>query len=130
MAEHISEKIQSADWKSEKHVPMIDTPDKVKKGELIKVKLTVGKGIAHPNTTEHFIAWINVYYLPEGENIIHVGLFTFNAHGASTKGANTSTVYTNPEATINLKTEKSGTIIAFSFCNIHGLWKNELDLKI
>ncbi|NVM02143.1 MAG: superoxide reductase [Candidatus Helarchaeota archaeon] len=121
--------VKTADWKSEKHAPSIEIIGEAKKEGTV-IKVSVGKEIAHPNTTEHFIAWINVYFLPEGENIIHVGQFTFNAHGASTKGANASTVYTAPEATINLKTEKLGTIIAFSFCNIHGLWKNELDLKI
>ena len=121
---------QTADWKTEKHAPVIEIVGPVKKEGTI-IKVSVVKEIAHPNTTEHFISWINVYFLPEGEKfLIHVGKATFNAHGASAKGANTSTVYTAPETTINLKTEKSGTILAFSFCNIHGLWRNELALKI
>ena len=28
------------------------------------------------------------------------------------------------------KTEKSGTIFATSYCNIHGLWKNQKELKV
>ncbi len=121
---------QTADWKTEKHAPAIEIVGPVKKEGTI-IKISVGKEIAHPNTTEHFISWINVYFLPEGEKFpIHVGKTTFDAHGASTKGANTSTVCTAPETTVNLKTEKSGTILAFSFCNIHGLWRNELALKI
>ena len=123
--------VQSADWKQEKHVPVIEIIGEVKKGEPIKVNVCVGKEISHPNTTEHHIRWINIYFLPEGEKFsYHIGKSNFNSHGASTNGANTSTIYTNPEATLSFKTEKSGTIIAFSFCNIHGLWKNELELKL
>jgi len=122
---------QSADWKKEKHVPVIEVPAKVKKVENIKVTVSVGKEIAHPNTTEHHIAWIEVYLHPEGEKFPYqVGKFEFLAHGASINGPNTSTVYTHPEATFTFKTEKSGTIIAFSYCNIHGLWSNSQEIKI
>jgi len=62
MAE-IKDLIQSADWKKEKHVPVIDSPDSAKKGEAVKVTLTVGKEIPHPNTTAHHIRWIAVYFL-------------------------------------------------------------------
>lgn len=55
MASSIGEKIQTADWKGEKHVPVIECRDEVKAGEFVNVKLTIGKGIAHPNTTEHHI---------------------------------------------------------------------------
>ncbi|MFX1298297.1 MAG: class II SORL domain-containing protein [Promethearchaeota archaeon] len=123
--------VQSADWKKEKHVPVIEIVGDAKKGGPIKVKVSIGKEIAHPNTTEHHISWINLYFLPEGEKFpYHIGKFDFNSHGASTQGANTSTVYTDPEITSSIKTEKSGTLIAFSYCNIHGLWKNELELKL
>lgn len=47
---------KEADWKKEKHVPVIESPDKVKKGEFFEVKVSLGKEIAHPNTTEHHIA--------------------------------------------------------------------------
>jgi len=122
---------QSADWKTEKHVPVIEAPDKAKKGELIKVSVSVGKQIAHPNTTEHHIRWIVLYFLPEGEKFPYqLGRFEFDAHGESAQGPNTSTVYASPEATVSIKTDKSGTIFASSYCNIHGLWKSSLELKL
>jgi superoxide reductase len=37
---------QSADWKQEKHVPVIEAPKKAKKGEFFEVKVTIGKEIA------------------------------------------------------------------------------------
>jgi desulfoferrodoxin (superoxide reductase-like protein) len=47
----IGEQFQSADWKAEKHVPVIDCPDVVKADETFDVKVAVGKEVAHPNTT-------------------------------------------------------------------------------
>jgi superoxide reductase len=122
---------QTADWKTEKHVPVIEIVGTPKKGETVKVSVCVGKQIPHPNKSEHFIAWIELYFLAEGEkNAYQLGRFEFDAHGVSAKGPETSTVYMNPEANISFKTEKNGILMAFSFCNIHGLWRNELPLKI
>lgn len=124
--------IQSADWKKEKHIPVIDAPAVAKKGEFIRITVTVGKEIAHPNTTAHHINWIAVFFLPDGEKFPYeIGRSTFSAHGASAQGPDTSTVYTYPEAACAFKTDKPGTILASSYCNIHGLWENaqRVDLK-
>ncbi|MBN1526466.1 MAG: class II SORL domain-containing protein [Candidatus Omnitrophica bacterium] len=116
---------QSADWKKEKHVPAIDAPDSAKKGEFFKVTVTVGKEIAHPNTTEHHIRWIEVYFLADGEKFPYqIGKFEFTAHGESVPGPNMSTIYTHPEVVCALKTDKAGTLFASSYCNIHGLWQS------
>ncbi len=125
------ELLQSADWKTEKHVPVIEAPDAVKKGEFFKLTVSVGREIPHPNTTEHHIRWIEVYFLAAGEKFPYqIGKFEFNAHGESTQGLNTSTIFTHPELTCSFKTDKSGTIFATSYCNIHGLWKNAKELKV
>jgi len=130
MAE-IKDLFQSADWKKEKHVPVIEAPDKINKGETVKIQVSVGKEIAHPNTTEHHIRWIEVYFLADGEKFPYqLGKFEFTAHGESAQGPNTSTIFTNPEAVCSLKTEKSGTILASSYCNIHGLWQNSKKIDI
>lgn len=127
----IKEIFQTADWKSEKHVPVIEAADKIKKGELARITVSVGHEIPHPNTTEHHIAWIEVYFLAKGEKFpLEVGRVEFSCHGASTQGPNTSGAYTVPQAVLSLKTEKSGTILAVSFCNIHGLWENSQELNI
>jgi superoxide reductase len=47
----IGELVQEADWKAEKHVPVIECADAVKADELFEVKVTIGKEITHPNTT-------------------------------------------------------------------------------
>ncbi|MBI4845493.1 MAG: class II SORL domain-containing protein [Candidatus Omnitrophica bacterium] len=123
--------IQSADWKKEKHVPVIEADDTAKKGACVSVNISVGKEIAHPNTTEHHIAWISVYFLADGEKFpFEIGKFEFNAHGASAQGPNTSTIYSCPQARCCFKTEKSGTIISLASCNIHGLWESSKKLTI
>lgn len=124
--------LQTADWKKEKHVPVIDAPDSAKKGEFFKVTLTVGKEIPHPNMTAHHIAWIALYFLPDGEKFPYqVGKFDFASHGASTQGADTSTVYTHPEVLCTFKSDKPGMLVAASYCNIHGLWQGtrKIDIK-
>ncbi len=127
----LKELLQSADWKAEKHVPVIEAIDKIKKGDSVKITLTVGKEIPHPNTTEHHIGWIAVYFLPKGEKFPYqVAKAEFASHGASIQGPNTSTVYTQSSAVLDLKTEKSGTIIAVSYCNIHGLWESSKELTV
>jgi superoxide reductase len=121
----IADRIQTADWKAEKHVPVIECPDTVKAGEMFEVKVGIGKEIAHPNTTEHHIRWIRLYFHPEGDKFTYdVGYFEFNAHGESVAGANQGPVYTNHSATASLKIDKPGTLHAVSFCNIHGLWES------
>jgi superoxide reductase len=123
--------LQAADWKQEKHVPVVEIPDKIKKGDFFRVSVAVGKEIPHPNTTEHHIRWIEVYFLAEGEKFPYqIGRFEFTAHGESVQGPNTSMVFTGPEAACSFKTEKNGSLFAVSYCNIHGLWKNTKELKV
>jgi len=122
----IADKIKTADWKGEKHVPAIDCKDKADSDEMISVLITVGKEIPHPNTVEHHIRWIRVYFVPEGSNVaVDVGNYEFNAHG---EGANP--VYTHSEATFSFKASKSGTMNAVSYCNIHGLWESSKRIEI
>jgi superoxide reductase len=129
--ENFKDLFQSADWKAEKHVPVIDVPASVKKGEFFKVSVTVGKEIAHPNKTEHHIRWISVYFHPRGEKFPHqIARTEFMAHGESAQGPDTSTIYTQHEAVLTFKTEKPGTLLASSYCNIHGLWQNSLDIEV
>jgi superoxide reductase len=117
---------QTADWRSEKHAPVIEAPDRVETGQPFSVTVSVGKEIPHPNTTEHHIAWIEVYFLPEGSKFPQqLGRFEFAAHGEGAQGPNTGAAHTEPIASFTMKTESSGTIYAVSFCNIHGLWESE-----
>ncbi|MDD5561541.1 MAG: class II SORL domain-containing protein [Candidatus Omnitrophica bacterium] len=123
--------LQSADWKTEKHVPAIDCPDKISKGQISQIDVSVGKQIAHPNTTEHHIRSIEIYFLASGEKFPYIlARFEFNAHGESVQGPNTSTIFSEPRVSTYFKTDKAGTLIALSYCNIHGLWKSEKEISV
>ena len=127
----LSEMIQSADWKSEKHVPAIECPDRVAANEFFAVKVSLGKAVAHPNTTEHHIRWIQLYFQPEGVKApFHVGSFEFAAHGESVEGPNKGSVFTHHEAATSMKTGKSGTLYALAYCNIHGLWQSSKEISV
>jgi superoxide reductase len=127
----IGELYQTADWKSEKHVPVIDCPELVDKDAMFDVKVTLGKEVAHPNTTEHHIRWIQLYFKPEGGKFAYqVGNFEFSAHGESTEGADKGPVYTHHSAATGMKVRQPGMLIATAFCNIHGLWENSKQIKI
>lgn len=127
----LGEHIRSDNWKTEKHVPVIECPDQVKAGEVFRASVTVGKDVAHPNTTEHHIRWISLYYYPEGAKFNYeVSHFEFNAHGESVDGPNMGPVYTHHEAVASLKLTKSGTLHAMSYCNIHGLWEFSKEIKV
>ena len=127
----IGELYQSADWKSEKHVPVIDCPDEVKADEMFDVRVTLGKEVAHPNTTEHHIRWIQLFFKPEGDKFTYqVGNFEFTAHGESVDGADKGPVYTNHSVVTTMKTTKPGVLHATSLCNIHGLWEYAKAIKV
>ncbi len=123
----LSDSIKNADFKAEKHVPVIEVIRK--DGDYTIVGVKVGKEIPHPNTTEHFIAWIDLYYKGEGDKFIqHLGRADFSAHGASAEGANQGDLYTEPSASFRFKALKPGKLTAVSYCNIHGLWEYETDI--
>lgn len=123
--EKLSTMLQEADWTKEKHVPVIEAPDSVIKDQMFEISVTIGKEIAHPNTTEHHIQWVDIFFHPEGEKFpYHLGHYAFLAHGASVNGPNSSTIYTHHAIRTMFKTSKPGTILATSSCNIHGLWQS------
>ncbi len=127
----IGEQFQTADWKTEKHVPVIECPDSVAADEMFDVKVSLGKEVAHPNTTEHHIRWIQLYFKPEGDKFAYqVGNFEFCAHGESAAGANEGPVYTNHSAVARMKVKKPGTLLATALCNIHGLWEYSKSVSV
>jgi superoxide reductase len=103
--------------KVESHTPKIEAPDKVKPGELFTIKVTVGP---HPNTAEHSIRWVEIYFYEEGRAFNPVMLArTFFAPG-----------YVEPEVTVKAKLNKSGVIYAIAYCNLHGLWEGRKEVKV
>ena len=127
----LGDQFQSADWKQEKHSPVLECPDSVKAGEKFQVTASVGKEIAHPNTTEHHIRWIQVFFKPDDEKFSYqLANCEFSAHGDSAKGANEGPAFTEPVVITTLTLKTSGTLYGLSFCNIHGLWESSKAVKV
>ncbi|MGB5823965.1 MAG: class II SORL domain-containing protein [Proteocatella sp.] len=114
---------KSGDWKSEKHVPVISLPEKINSNESFSVTVSIGDAIAHPNTLEHHISWMKLFYVQEGSSIlVEVADMKFGSHGELDN-------FTDPFFTTKIKVSKPGKLVAMSYCNIHGLWENEIDIK-
>lgn len=122
----LGDRIQSADWKAEKHVPVIECADEVESGQPFQVTVSVGQEIPHPHTMEHHIRWIDVYFQPQGDKFVYqVGHFDFTAHGESR-----AAIYAHPVASCSVQVDAPGTLIALSLCNIHGLWESSKEIGI
>ncbi len=120
----IGQFLQTGDWKGEKHVPVIHAPNTVKAGEAFELKISIGDEIKHPNTIEHHISWFKVFFHPEGAKFpVELGTFKFTSHGEAD-------TYNDPLALTQVKLNKSGTIYALSYCNIHGLWENSQEITV
>ncbi|MDA8140854.1 MAG: class II SORL domain-containing protein [Desulfobacteraceae bacterium] len=127
----IGELYQTADWKLEKHVPVIECPDSVGAEEVFDVKVSLGKEVAHPNTTEHHIRWIRLFFKPDNDKFAYeVGSYEFAAHGEAVAGANQGPVYAHHSAVAGVKIKTSGTLLATALCNIHGLWEAAKPIKV
>ena len=70
----------------EKHVPIIDASSGVKAGEEFMVTVQVGKIVAHPDTVEHHIKWIQLYALEDNTKYsVQLGSFEFFPHTQNLK---------------------------------------------
>ena len=119
----LSAYVKTADWKSEKHVPVMTAPEAVKAGEAFEVEVAVGKEIAHPNTLEHHIVWAALHFVPNGSPIsVEIGRMEFSAHGPETATA--------PTAKFRLSVANPGTLFATAYCNIHGLWSSSANVAV
>ena len=89
-----------------KHTPVITAPDKVKAEECFEVTVEVGKLLAHPNETGHFIE--------------HIVLFAGEAYMAR---LDLAAVRTCPVLKVCVNLEKDlGPLRAVARCNLHGMW--------
>jgi len=102
----------------EKHVPVIDAPSEVKSDEPFQVTVTVGKEVPHPNTVEHHIKWIQVFAAIDGRNPVHIATFDLGP------------TFAEPKVTFTMRLQKSATLYAVEYCNIHGLWDYSVDIKV
>jgi len=58
-----------------------------------------------------------------------VGEISFNVHGDGAT-ANEGPVHAISEGSLAVSLNKSGKLIAVSYCNIHGLWESEKEITV
>jgi superoxide reductase len=98
-----------------KHVPGIESPDKVSQGNWFNVKVNVGFMMEHPSTSGHWITMIKL--LVDGKEIVKTN---FNVGGVS-----------EPAATFRIRLDKTSSIEAIENCNLHGTWvSNPVEIKV
>ena len=130
MSDILLSTVKTADWKAEKHVPVIDVPAIAKAGEVIDIEVDVGKEIPHPNTAQHHIAWMALHFVPAGSNMsIELGCVDLSAHGASMTDV-PGPAFTEPSVHFRVRLAASGTLHAVAYCNLHGLWESSEPISV
>lgn len=95
----------------EKHVPDIRV-----EGNMVHIKC--GKEVMHPSTEKHYIGSITLYAVTEANVALQIGMAQiFPGLG-------------EPVACFKIvNIEQYKSLIAVSYCNLHGLWENTHMLK-
>ncbi len=101
---------------NEKHLPVIEIGKDHGKNEIDVVRVFVGKEVPHPNTIEHHIAWIELYGVKQDEQVIDLGRVEF------------APAFTNPNVRFQVPVTEFKAFCALSYCNVHGLWQNCMEL--
>ena len=101
----------------EKHVPFIEimTGHGSEANDLVHV--VVGKETPHPNTIEHHIAWVELFGVKKDGQVISIGRTDF------------APSFTNPNISFHAPVDQFKTFYALSYCNLHGVWQNSLEVK-
>ncbi len=71
----------------------------------LRVHVTIGHGVPHPNQPDHFIEWVDLLV-----NDVPVERFTFGA------------VVAEPDVIAVLNVDPGAKITALESCNLHGVW--------
>lgn len=103
--------------KVETHTPKIEAPDKVTAGEPFKVTIKVGP---HPNTVQHSIRYIEVFFKEDGRVFNPITLAKIEM----------APEYAEPDVTLTLTLKKSGVLYAVEYCNLHGLWESRKQITV
>ena len=101
----------------EKHVPFIEVMAAHGSEANDLVHVMVGKETPHPNTIEHHIAWVELFGVKKDGQVINLGRSDF------------APSFTNPNISFHAQVDQFKAFYALSYCNIHGVWQNSLEVK-
>ncbi len=97
----------------DRHSAFVYCDDNAKKGEKFKVKVKVGDEYKHPDDTDHYIAWIQLW---NGEKMLAQTNFIEGAMGNQPE---------NVEVDFYIVPTKNMKLTATAFCTKHGLWESD-----
>ena len=91
-----------------KHTPFITLEAQM---DRLVVNIEVGHEVPHPNGTDHYITFIELY-----------------ANGAPIARVDLSPVVTHPKVSIPVSLPPDTVVRAVEHCNLHGLWAYEVTI--
>jgi len=97
----------------DRHSPHVFCENTVKAGEKFKVKVVVGDQYQHPNDSDHYIGFIQLW---DRETFLTEIKYGFGTMGSSPNQVEVD-FYIVPKVSMNLT--------ALSYCTKHGLWQSE-----
>jgi superoxide reductase len=100
----------------EKHIPAIELMKGRGSGGKDLVEIQVGRELPHPNTPEHYIVWIQAFGVKKDGQILDLGREVFKP------------VVSKPIYAFELNTSDFKHLFSFSYCNVHGVWEQHLEL--
>ncbi len=98
----------------DRHMPHVICKDRVKKGEVFRVKVRMGEHYTHPDDYDHFISTIQLW---NRETLLAETRYSSGAYGNKPANAEVDFYINAPEVSMNLS--------AMAVCTKHGLWQSE-----
>lgn len=102
-------KSKSPSLLEQKHVPVVELPEKIESGSWFDVNVKVGFMQEHPSTPGHWITKIKL--LVDGKEVAKT---KFKKGGISAS-----------RAAFRIRLDKDSTLEAVENCNLHGTWISE-----
>lgn len=97
----------------DRHSAFVHCENNAKKGEKFKVKVKVGDEYKHPDDTDHYIAYVQLW---NGEKMLAQANFIEGALGNQAE---------NLEVDFYIVPTKKMKLTATAFCTKHGLWESD-----
>jgi superoxide reductase len=100
----------------EKHIPAIELMKGRGSAGKDLVEIQVGRELPHPNTPEHYIVWIQAFGVKKDGQILDLGREVFKP------------VVSKPIYAFDINASDFKHLFSFSYCNVHGVWEQHLEL--
>jgi superoxide reductase len=108
--------LKTTERKTHSHTPIIECPEKVEAGKIFQIKISLGNGTGHPDTNEHHVRRISLYYSDsEGKTVRQIAGVEFQSHHPGKEALS------RYETMVDAKFDESGMLHAMAYCNVHGL---------